>query len=209
MGGEKPSFGQLYGLLVGSPPRGRGKAAAPVWRRWYARITPAWAGKSLLSMAAALSARDHPRVGGEKCRGSSAAHKPLGSPPRGRGKDLGPCGVGGTQGITPAWAGKSSVECCVKMVERDHPRVGGEKPVGFGAGPRPHGSPPRGRGKANPTGRNRTAFRITPAWAGKSSNRKSVEAMARDHPRVGGEKGHAYKKRQFGGGSPPRGRGKD
>ena len=51
--------------------------------------------------------------------------------------------------------------------------------------------------------------RITPAWAGKSRTESFGITSNEDHPRVGGEKGHAYKNRLSGGGSPPRGRGKD
>ena len=49
---------------------------------------------------------------------------------------------------------------------------------------------------------------ITPAWAGKSLPELLRSHSGRDHPRMGGEKGHTYKKRLFGGGSPPHGRGK-
>ena len=50
-------------------------------------ITPAWAGKSRMSRYASTSARDHPRVGGEKLAMILVACTMLGSPPRGRGKD--------------------------------------------------------------------------------------------------------------------------
>ena len=34
------------------------------------------------------------------------------------------------RGITPAWAGKSVLGALAVSVKPDHPRVGGEKPVG-------------------------------------------------------------------------------
>lgn len=50
--------------------------------------------------------------------------------------------------------------------------------------------------------------RITPAWAGKSSQPQSRPSVPEDHPRVGGEKVSAFLTAMTGSGSPPRGRGK-
>ena len=50
-----------------------------------------------------------------------------GSPPRMRGKAIGPCAGRVAVGITPAHAGKSESAPLVSMVCRDHPRVCGEK----------------------------------------------------------------------------------
>ena len=86
--------------------------------------------------------------------------------------------------------------------------MGGEKGVAVFIVPFLVGSPPRGRGKGSHLSGRVRADGITPAWAGKSSNRKSVEAMARDHPRVGGEKLFDNGTGQGAQGSPPRGRGK-
>ena len=90
----------------------------------------------------------------------------------------------------------------------DHPRVGGEKAVWLCAGPRPHGSPPRGRGKAPGPLALRISSRITPAWAGKSTAVDVLTTAIKDHPRVGGEKGSSRRKSGSSRGSPPRGRGK-
>ena len=72
-------------------------------------ITPAWAGKSLFCFTAAVPIQDHPRVGGEKIIWASVSIAALESPPHGRGKAV----IGSVDqalvGITPAWAGKSSV----------------------------------------------------------------------------------------------------
>ena len=86
--------------------------------------------------------------------------------------------------------------------------MGGEKREEKQAGNNWEGSPPHGRGKAAFVVRFNSSHRITPAWAGKSSNRKSVEAMARDHPRMGGEKVVVLNLVRFYPGSPPHGRGK-
>ena len=108
MGGEK-RFSLIWVMAsVGSPPRGRGKGGRNIERVNLLRITPAWAGKSVMMGIMTAVCRDHPRVGGEKFSNVIFQTSRRGSPPRGRGK-VGPgllffpgCG------ITPAWAGKSS-----------------------------------------------------------------------------------------------------
>ena len=148
VGGEKQARPGQVGPQPGSPPRGRGKAARRRSRRQLTGITPAWAGKSI-SVPSIQSGAG-------------------GSPPRGRGK--GDCPPVGWLylGITPAWAGKRVTNCLWYQLNRDHPRVGGEKP----AVPLPFlkfpGSPPRGRGKAYRATGHCTRRGITPAWAGKS-----------------------------------------
>ena len=88
VGGEKLTSLSNRGTLLGSPPRGRGKDSAKRLppRQW--RITPAWAGKSLLSCCHFPDTWDHPRVGGEKFVSPGDGTLVAGSPPRGRGKGL-------------------------------------------------------------------------------------------------------------------------
>ena len=209
MGGEKPSFGQLYCLLVGSPPRGRGKVQLDDPEEGDLGITPAWAGKSSALCLGRFGGWDHPRVGGEKIVGICVVLPHLGSPPRGRGKAA--CGAlaGGVQRITPAWAGKRFCKEIAPPSVEDHPRVGGEKHKVTTAGRCPAGSPPRGRGKVENALLLNLLDRITPAWAGKRHHRAPKSVKRKDHPRVGGEK--AFIRMGAGGplGSPPRGRGKD
>ena len=208
MGGEKIHADGVAEGLQGSPPRGRGKAPLiKILGTWYG-ITPAWAGKSISQTSTMKAERDHPRVGGEKQYLSSKVLGILGSPPRGRGK-----GGKDKEGenklrITPAWAGKSSFVAfsCVRC--RDHPRVGGEKPIGHVVSSKGEGSPPRGRGKGQHALAPAHQVGITPAWAGKSRNTRPPNAKAEDHPRVGGEKRPMTLKKMRSWGSPPRGRGK-
>ena len=56
----------------------------------------------------------------------------LGSPPRGRGKGFPRFINAAMSGITPAWAGKSLQRIVLLCIDRDHPRVGGEKAGGRG-----------------------------------------------------------------------------
>ena len=63
------------------------------------------------------------------------------------------------------------------------------------------GKAQRGKGAASP-------FRITPAYAGKSRLLRPARRLARDHPRVCGEKVISFTSPRAARGSPPRMRGK-
>ena len=109
MGGEKGSYRWVIKSVKGSPPRGRGKGGAGVLILGQIGITPAWAGKRLLELRRKTGVRDHPRVGGEKHLSGTTDNRPQGSPPRGRGKDVLPCGKVNSSRITPARAGKKCI----------------------------------------------------------------------------------------------------
>ena len=127
MGGEKAA-GQPLGLVqIGSPPRGRGKVTRLYALADLEGITPAWAGKRLLSGHVFHGEWDHPRVGGEKISAPSFCPGTFGSPPRGRGKAERKETAMMLSRITPAWAGKSVTLQRIKKPPGDHPRVGGEK----------------------------------------------------------------------------------
>ena len=66
-------------------------------------------------------------MGGEKPLGKVQQCVLLGSPPHGRGKVYQEPETPVPDGITPAWAGKSSVSPQGFSFLGDHPRVGGEK----------------------------------------------------------------------------------
>ena len=94
---------------LGSPPRMRGKGSArPCWRS-RCRITPAYAGKRISRSSAVSGSGDHPRVCGEKVLIWAGAVGRWGSPPRMRGKDLLRKESHEDFGITPAYAGKSTL----------------------------------------------------------------------------------------------------
>ena len=107
MGGEKVPLFPKTSLLLGSPPRGRGKGICIHLGKVCEGITPAWAGKSNVLVSKKLVPEDHPRVGGEKATINAL--------------------VAADWGITPAWAGKSCDGIHGIKAPKDHPRVGGEK----------------------------------------------------------------------------------
>ena len=105
--GEKRDRRSTKFVLLGSPPRMRGKDLWAQFDGSVAGITPAYAGKRpRLSMNLVIW-RDHPRVCGEKPGPTPDRSANMGSPPRMRGKDLSAQQILVVTGITPAYAGKS------------------------------------------------------------------------------------------------------
>ena len=147
-------------------------------------------------------------MGGEKSSSSSLLRWGKGSPPHGRGKVIVQIDAPRPRRITPAWAGKRAEAVGSQMSTRDHPRMGGEKPVPFYLFVFGVGSPPHGRGKENSFQIFTYARRITPAWAGKSCSICSYRTAGQDHPRMGGEKPCTQRPAVCDIGSPPHGRGK-
>ena len=171
-------------------------------------ITPACAGKSHWRLWRTGSDWDHPRMCGEKCPMCQWRRSLKGSPPHVRGKDGPRVYYIPNSGITPAYAGKSTVQRGCSRHIRDHPRVCGEKYY-VTVGKADHeGSPPRMRGKvrAAPLGAGDSG--ITPACAGKRAMDALPSFPAGDHPRVCGEKAPRHLALCCILGSPPRVRGK-
>ena len=188
VGGEKLQVRPCGRVCQGSPPRGRGKASCTFGVVYSVGITPAWAGKRGWMRATEVTRKDHPRVGGEKSISAPNWGPGMGSPPRGRGKDLYCQEHPRPPGITPAWAGKRFQCPASRAGQGDHPRVGGEKYRSSRTSMCTKGSPPRGRGKALRGIPRKGASGITPAWAGKRDCGYHGMAYKQDHPRVGGEK---------------------
>ena len=105
---------------------------------------------------------------GEKQRRSHLYEKPVGSPPRVRGK---------VAYVVPA-----------VLLRQDHPRVCGEKAAVRAYEHAWQGSPPRVRGKVSDKTSPFLVARITPACAGKSYASLTACGPGEDHPRVCGEK---------------------
>ena len=149
MGGEKLALYSMPVLLIGSPPRRRGKVDGPPAQVGRGRITPAQAGRSPYFLYGKKDYKDHPRIGGEKAELTAAVISAMGSPPRRRGKGYREFGIDISDRITPAQAGKSVAPRQKRSALWDHPRVGGEKYSRPSYSRISMGSPPRGRGKGN------------------------------------------------------------
>ena len=131
-------------------------------------ITPAYAGKRLLKRPLDTINRDHPRLCGEKHILLGWLPDFMGSPPPMRGKDSFPLLIAFTLRITPAYAGKSTSDTVKSLIQRDHPRLCGEKWYWFAVFARLWGSPPPMRGKVETFDFIEVFGGITPAYAGKS-----------------------------------------
>ena len=187
--GENKNFPLQFLVAVGSPPRMRGKLRLFVNDSDGIRITPAHAGKTFGITKITGLESDHPRACGENASNAINSAVGFGSPPRMRGKPSHLLFSSRSRRITPAHAGKTggSVRSCLSI--SDHPRACGEnffiKRLTFFPG----GSPPRMRGKPNSARAVSLCVRITPAHAGKTSNKSSSSAVvAGSPPRMRGKR---------------------
>ena len=110
MCGEKLSDLFFCSIHSGSPPRMRGKEVKTLLHFNRVGITPAYAGKSRQALPAVLQTGDHPRVCGEKSGVAIRTSAFRGSPPRMRGKGSNAFRLEPAEGITPAYAGKRSLD---------------------------------------------------------------------------------------------------
>ena len=165
--GEKISQTRRNLPLGGSPPRVRGKERGHRLVAHSPGITPAHAGKSGSAAWHRWACRDHPRVCGEKPAAVHHSTLTRGSPPRVREKvDLGLV-LFHLGRITPACAGKRSLNIPYRLPIRDHSRVCGEKITDETIRVVIQGSPPRMRGKVHFLKVRLNERGITPACAGK------------------------------------------
>ena len=195
-------------LLAGSPPQVRGKLRSEVFMIVTFRITPAGAGKTTNPQIQKINAQDHPRRCGENIQLCCMDHTTLGSPPQVRGKPLSDYDGSGTNGITPAGAGKTMPVIISSITLWDHPRRCGENMLLARLSFLVVGSPPQVRGKLIDEVQDRFQDRITPAGAGKTDTLHAVGHGLEDHPRRCGENyGWTEGKKHYFG-SPPQVRGK-
>ena len=136
------------------------------------RITPAYAGKRIMTCSYKLCYKDHPRLCGEKPRKFFDELDSEGSPPPMRGKVCPKINTGIPIGITPAYAGKRNFSIVAPSRFWDHPRLCGEKNVFRSWKTHFQGSPPPMRGKEKSEKIVEQNLRITPAYAGKSLKRQ-------------------------------------
>lgn len=167
MRGEKSGVKTLKVYTPGSPPHTRGKEPFSDPGLLQERITPAYAGKSYTEMGGEAATGDHPRIRGEKHDKIYLPFHYLGSPPHTRGKAASIKEFLYGERITPAYAGKRYFRLTARRLDRDHPRIRGEKLSRQSPCHIRKGSPPHTRGKEHFTGGGIVVFGITPAYAGK------------------------------------------
>ena len=138
------------------------------------RITPAYAGKSASHLLFITVRQDHPCVCGEKGLKALKKQRARGSPLRMRGKAAVIRDVDAVLRITPAYAGKSDLGFLSGEDKEDHPCVCGEKCRRERFRIIQVGSPLRMRGKGNDIHSGSMTVGITPAYAGKRIEEKTV-----------------------------------
>ena len=187
----------------------RGEVWFPRRGAVFLRITPACAGRRVGRAVRTRSAVDHPRVRGEKAGAGRVRFLYYGSPPRARGEGTARFTSTACVRITPACAGRRLCGAGRRDLDRDHPRVRGEK-LNFCSN---HvfvvGSPPRARGEVQSQREEQIEVGITPACAGRSATHGTDAREPPDHPRVRGEKATYRKPLRRTLGSPPRARGEE
>ena len=208
VGGENRNYPNYRPRSLGSSPRGRGKRRRLNGCPANRGLIPAWAGKTFVNTYKLRREQAHPRVGGENPLVLILLFLPQGSSPRGRGKLIVVAMGIGLGGLIPAWAGKTRVRCPLVAGRAAHPRVGGENLEQSTGAIEAVGSSPRGRGKPAWGLRSLRAWRLIPAWAGKTTGTARAAVHRQAHPRVGGENSSLVATPTSAAGSSPRGRGK-
>ena len=150
----------------------------------------------------------HPRACGENSLTCIVCGKPLGSPPRLRGKLLAYRGCRRRLRLTPAPAGKTRKRFPKSCSRQAHPRACGENVAEYMSQTISIGSPPRLRGKLEEALDGVSVGGLTPAPAGKTLPARALARRARAHPRACGENKAPISRRSTYPGSPPRLRGK-
>ena len=206
--GEKYLYESEHCLPRGSPPPMRGKGQPQRFSEYCKGITPAYAGKRSATASKAEEKRDHPRLCGEKVVPLTSKINKQGSSPPMRGKVRVGEAYSRAYRITPAYAGKSKKSDMDIIISQDHPRLCGEKFRIPRMAASQLGSPPPMRGKVILYNKIWSAFRITPAYAGKSDMDSPDFSRSKDHPRLCGEKPGNLLITSNAPGSPPPMRGK-
>ena len=131
--------------MEGSPPRMRETHCSPSISKCRCRITPAYAGNTILLHQFLHKFKDHPRVCGKHFLKRSLTLPSLGSPPRMRETLAARMISRSRMRITPAYAGNTIYQIFKVCKIRDHPRVCGKHLTTFTKSRTAKGSPPRMR----------------------------------------------------------------
>ena len=207
-GGENAPSSVPSSWYSGSSPRGRGKPDARLAHESAGRLIPARAGKTGYLTRRTRQFAAHPRAGGENLNEVAISTAPVGSSPRGRGKQRPPANHLTAGGLIPARAGKTPTVRSGNPRAPAHPRAGGENIEGEKEILPPTGSSPRGRGKLHYSSDPPPPHGLIPARAGKTLRGDPHLRNPAAHPRAGGENELGGGGFSAGMGSSPRGRGK-
>ena len=185
--GEHRQSGRSRRSPAGSSPHTRGARVPEFQAGGGARIIPAYAGSTAISVWAVLTASDHPRIRGEHALRATETGPLLGSSPHTRGALRVLDGLAFEQGIIPAYAGSTTTKLPRECMRSDHPRIRGEHSASWLAAVPPFGSSPHTRGAPSLPRGISIRRRIIPAYAGSTGVVLLRVASLSDHPRIRGE----------------------
>ena len=169
--GEYAFLGLIFTSIPGSPPLTRGIQHYILGYMAGVRITPAYAGNTIVPGCFADFRWDHPRLRGEYQVESDDRRTIQGSPPLTRGILSITMVPSACPRITPAYAGNTvCIDCIFRSIE-DHPRLRGEYRISSHFVPSVLGSPPLTRGIRVDSTIRKPLLRITPAYAGNTTAR--------------------------------------
>ena len=186
--GDVKVYGHGQVLVVGSPPRARGRPRCDRPHQPGQGLTPACAGTSSGHAKAVAALWAHPRVRGDVLADSLARGEAPGSPPRARGRPTERQQRVSGRGLTPACAGTSAKSPAAPLVDE--------------------GSPPRARGRLSGGQLEPSRLGLTPACAGTSPAGAPTRLRHGAHPRVRGDVPTPPQVEAPTAGSPPRARGR-
>ena len=153
-------------FATGSPPRMREILAVAIDVAFDARITPAYAGNTVLITCLQACMWDHPRVCGKYFSIGLLRYLSTGSPPRMREILATMRFSASSLRITPAYAGNTVRGRVWLVVDWDHPRVCGKYLCAASLLRLASGSPPRMREIHVASLQHDANYGITPAYAG-------------------------------------------
>ena len=186
--GERPTDLYVIASLIGSSPRARRTLGDNEQLSIDERIIPACAENAVAASGRRSSARDHPRVRGERSVMSIAGRGSTGSSPRARRTPEPETGDAPLERIIPACAENARPPGATSTRRSDHPRVRGERFGTVSVTRYRVGSSPRARRTPTLCRPFCHAHRIIPACAENALARTARPCSPTDHPRVRGER---------------------
>ena len=201
--GNHPILTLLLIEQQGSPPHTREPHDNTAITIKFERITPAYAGTTQGGRIHPGQMEDHPRIRGNHWMMWSIPSSQRGSPPHTREPPTAITLSAVFARITPAYAGTTKNSIQQAPVVEDHPRIRGNHFVVVASVLAELGSPPHTREPHLHSGSHQRKLRITPAYAGTTTQSLSPNTQTEDHPRIRGNHKIEKKKIHLYVGSPP------
>ena len=153
-------------LRPGSPPHSRGILGVSHSSSPARRLTPAFAGNTVIPLPGITTPSAHPRIRGEYLACGPTWTTTVGSPPHSRGIPSASAGTTRRLRLTPAFAGNTPQGIQINGSAEAHPRIRGEYDVAKITLAAALGSPPHSRGIQGIIVRSAHKNGLTPAFAG-------------------------------------------